>query len=228
MEFDLPVARAVPRPSITARSGRLGKRTFDILVAGLGLLLFGPLMLLVAALVRLTSPGPVLFRQVRLAQHCRPFVMYKFRTMFVDCPDDIHREYVSRMLLDEKPEAGEKTGLYKLEADPRVTRLGAILRRTSLDELPQLINVFRGDMSIVGPRPMLPWERAMLPARHQARFAVPAGITGLWQVSGRSRLTMREALDLDLQYVRRRTLGLDVLIVLKTAWILLASRGGAR
>src|SRR5439155_26844965 len=132
------------------------------------------------------------------------------------------------LLLDDQPQVSGKSGLYQLDEDPRVTRLGAILRRTSLDELPQLLNVIRGEMSLVGPRPMLPWERDMLPAAHLARFAVPAGITGLWQVSGRSRLTMREALDLDLQYVQRRSFGMDMLIVLKTVWILVVWRGGAR
>jgi lipopolysaccharide/colanic/teichoic acid biosynthesis glycosyltransferase len=145
--------------------------------------------------------------------------------MLAGCSDAIHREYVSQLLLDEVPSAGE---VFKLTADPRVTRIGAFLRRTSLDELPQLINVVRGDMSLVGPRPMLPWEHDLIPAVHRARFAVPAGMTGLWQVSGRSRLTPRQALDLDVEYARRQSFALDILIVMKTAWILLAPRGGAR
>jgi lipopolysaccharide/colanic/teichoic acid biosynthesis glycosyltransferase len=228
MDIDIAFNQVARRPRPAVQAARLAKRTFDVAVALLCLVVFGPIMLLIAAAVRLTSPGPALFRQIRLGQHGRPFMIYKFRTMALDCPDDIHRDYVARLLLDERPPPGEKTGLYKLDADPRVTRVGTILRRTSLDELPQLINVLRGDMSVVGPRPMLPWECELLPARHRARFVVPAGITGLWQVSGRSRLTMREALDLDLQYVQRHNFGLDILIVLKTAWILLASRGGAR
>ena len=199
-----------------------------MLVAGVCLLLFAPLMLVVAVLVRLTSPGPVLFRQTRLGQYGRPFVMYKFRTMFTGSGDDIHRNYVAHLLLDDQPQAAGKSGLYKLDKDPRVTGLGAVLRRLSLDELPQLLNVLRGDMSLVGPRPMLPWERDMLPARHLARFAVPAGITGLWQVSGRSRLTMREALELDVQYAQRRSFAIDLLILVKTVWVLVVWRGGAR
>jgi lipopolysaccharide/colanic/teichoic acid biosynthesis glycosyltransferase len=228
MEFDLPFTGAALATHRSARVRQRSKRAFDVLVSGVCLLLFAPLMLLVAAVVRLTSPGPALFRQTRLGQHGRPFVMYKFRTMFTDSPDDIHRSYVSHLLLDEQPQTGGESGLYKLDKDPRVTRLGAFLRRASLDELPQLLNVIRGDMSLVGPRPMLPWERDMLPAAHQARFAVPAGITGLWQVSGRSRLTMREALDLDVQYVQRRSFVVDLLILVKTAWVLVVWRGGAR
>jgi len=203
----------------------LAKRSFDVAVGSFCLLLLSPLMLLLAVLVRLGSPGPALFRQLRLGQDGRRFEMYKFRTMLAGCSDDIHREYVSQLLLDEVPPAGE---VFKLTADPRVTRIGAFLRRTSLDELPQLINVVRGDMSLVGPRPMLPWERDLIPAPHRARFAVPAGMTGLWQVSGRSRLTPRQALDLDVEYVRRQSFALDILIVMKTAWILMVPRGGAR
>ena len=228
MEFDLPFRDAALGTRRSARSRHRGKRAFDVFVAGVCLLLFAPIMLLVAALVRLTSPGPALFRQTRLGQHGRPFVMYKFRTMFTGSRDDIHRTYVSHLLLDDRPQAAGKSGLYKLDEDPRVTRIGAILRRTSIDELPQLFNVIRGDMSLVGPRPMLPWERDMVPAAHQARFVVPAGITGLWQVSGRSRLTMKEALDLDVQYVQRRSFAVDLLILVKTAWILVVWRGGAR
>jgi lipopolysaccharide/colanic/teichoic acid biosynthesis glycosyltransferase len=207
------------------RRRRLKKRVFDVVVGTLCFLLLSPLMLLIAVLVRLSSPGPALFRQMRLGQDGRQFQMYKFRTMLAGCSDAIHREYVSQLLLDEVPPTGE---VFKLTADPRVTRIGAFLRRTSLDELPQLINVIRGDMSLVGPRPMLPWEHDLIPAVHRTRFAVPAGMTGLWQVSGRSRLTPRQALDLDVDYVRRQTFALDILIVMKTAWILLVPRGGAR
>jgi len=213
-----------PDPSVRRH---LAKRAFDLAVAAVGLLLLSPLVLVLAVLVRATSPGPALFRQTRLGQHGRLFQMYKFRTMTTGCADDLHREYMARLLGGEETVTGEQ-GIYKLHADPRVTRLGSFLRRTSLDELPQLVNVLLGDMSLVGPRPMLPWERDLLAPPYQARFAVPAGMTGLWQVSGRSRLTMRQALDLDVEYVRRRSFALDLLIVAKTALILLAPRGGAR
>jgi lipopolysaccharide/colanic/teichoic acid biosynthesis glycosyltransferase len=154
--------------------------------------------------------------------------MYKFRTMQADCSDALHRQFVTRLLGEEEPGGSSCPEVYKLTRDPRVTRVGAVLRRTSLDELPQLFNVLRGEMSLVGPRPMLPWEREMIDARHQDRFAVPAGMTGLWQVSGRSRLTFKQALDLDVEYARRCSLALDLLIVAKTVLILLLPRGGAR
>ena len=207
---------------------RLRKRVFDLVVAGLALVALGIVMLVIAALVRLTSPGPALFCQVRVGQHGRPFCMYKFRSMQTGCSDDLHRKYVTHLLTNERPHSTGKSGLYKLETDPRVTRLGALLRRTSLDELPQLFNVLRGEMSLVGPRPMLPWELEMLPPRYRERFAVPAGITGLWQVSGRSRLTMKQALDLDIEYVRTADFALDLLILAKTAVIFLLPRGRAR
>ena len=207
---------------------RIAKRAFDLVLGTLCLLLLSPLMVLLALLVRATSPGPALFCQTRLGQHGRPFRMYKFRTMQTDCSDALHRQFVAQLLGEEEPGTSGCAEVYKITRDPRVTRLGAVLRRTSLDELPQLFNVLRGEMSLVGPRPMLPWERELIDARHQDRFSVPAGMTGLWQVSGRSRLTFKQALDLDVEYVRRCSLALDLLIVAKTALVLLLPRGGAQ
>jgi lipopolysaccharide/colanic/teichoic acid biosynthesis glycosyltransferase len=215
-----------PQEQWSAR--RAGKRAFDLTVAGLALVPLAPIMLLLAGLVRISSPGPALFRQVRVGQHGRPFRIYKFRTMQVENSDIAHRAYVTRLLTEAEPPDGGRNGVYKLERDPRVTGIGQFLRRTSLDELPQLLNVLRGEMSLVGPRPMLPWECELLPAEQRARLAVPAGMTGLWQVSGRSRLTLRQALELDLEYVRRQSFRLDLAIVIRTAWVLLAPRGGAR
>jgi lipopolysaccharide/colanic/teichoic acid biosynthesis glycosyltransferase len=209
--------------------GRLvGKRAFDLIVGCLVLVLLSPLLLVVALMVRFTSPGPALFRQTRVGKNGRTFVMYKFRTMQVGCSEQAHREYVVRLLTDPDPRSTQHKGLYKLANDARVTRLGAVLRRTSIDELPQLINVVRGEMSLVGPRPMLPWEVELLGPVHRQRLAVPAGITGLWQVSGRSRLTMTQALDLDVEYVRRASLLLDLWILARTALVVLVPRGMAR
>jgi lipopolysaccharide/colanic/teichoic acid biosynthesis glycosyltransferase len=209
-------------------SGRLiGKRAFDLVLAVILLCLLLPLLVVSALLVRITSPGPVLFRQVRVGRFGRPFVMYKFRTMYEGSSDGIHRAYVSKLLTDEHPPAGGESGLFKLEADPRVTRVGGLLRRTSLDELPQLLNVVRGDMSLVGPRPALPWEVELMGAAHERRLLVPPGLTGLWQVSGRNFLTMREGLALDLEYVRRQGFWFDLVILLKTVPVVLFS-GGAR
>jgi lipopolysaccharide/colanic/teichoic acid biosynthesis glycosyltransferase len=223
-----PDVAAPDRAPGRIRSRPRGKRLFDILVAGVCLLVLAPVLLLVAALVRLTSPGPALFHQTRMGQYGRPFRMYKFRTMRAGCSDRLHRDYVTELLLDDQPRAGGKSGLYKLAADPRITRLGAFLRRTSLDELPQLFNVLRGDMSVVGPRPMLPWELELVTPPYLERLAVPAGITGLWQVSGRNKLTMKQGLELDVEYVRTASFALDLLIVVKTALVVLLPRGGAR
>jgi lipopolysaccharide/colanic/teichoic acid biosynthesis glycosyltransferase len=183
-------------------------------------------MLLIAALVRLTSPGPALFRQHRVGYRQRPFVMVKFRSMYADSGDAVHRDYVRRMLRGGDPRAAG-TGLFKLGGDRRVTPLGRVLRATSLDELPQLLNVLRGEMALVGPRPALPWEVELYQPHHYTRFDVIPGITGLWQVSGRSRLTMTEALELDVEYVRRRSLALDLWILLHTLPAVL-SQGAAR
>ena len=192
------------------------KRALDVVLASAGLLVIAPLLAAVWLAVRWTSPGPAIFRQDRLGRDEHPFTMYKFRTMRVDNSDAIHRDYVRQLLTEDEPATGGDRGLYKLEADPRVTRLGAWLRRTSIDELPQLVNVVRGEMSLVGPRPVLAWEAALFSATARVRFLVLPGLTGLWQVSGRSRLTMRQALDLDVEYVRRRSLRLDLRILAMT------------
>jgi lipopolysaccharide/colanic/teichoic acid biosynthesis glycosyltransferase len=182
-------------------------------------------MAVVAVLVRCTSRGSVLFAQTRLGQDGEPFRMLKFRTMFADCDDRLHREYVQK-LLTTPAAALNPGGLYKLVDDPRITRLGRWLRRSSLDELPQLINVLRGEMSLVGPRPALPWEAAMYDPRYATRFDVRPGITGLWQISGRNRLTATQALDLDVEYVERRSFRLDLAILCRTIPTVL-SRDGA-
>ena len=212
------------RPVITHQSDRRPdhrtaagwpSRLIDLSVGGLALVVLGPAMLLIALLVRLTSPGPALFRQVRVGYLEQPFVMLKFRTMRAGCDDTVHREYNRRELSGEDPRDGGG-GLYKLDRDDRITPVGRFLRRSSLDELPQLINVMRGEMALVGPRPALAWEVELYRPHHHERFLVKPGITGLWQVSGRNRLSMIEALDLDVEYVRRRSVGLDVRILART------------
>jgi lipopolysaccharide/colanic/teichoic acid biosynthesis glycosyltransferase len=206
---ELSSSRSVTRSDVT-------KRVFDAVGAAVLLIVFAPLLLTVFLLVRLTSPGAGIYRHSRVGRNGRPFVMYKFRTMRVDTNDDIHRAYVRRLLTEDEPPAGGARGLYKLESDPRITRVGRLLRRTSIDELPQLVNVVQGRMSLVGPRPAMPWEAELFPAQYWRRFLLRPGVTGLWQVSGRSRLTMRAGLDLDLEYLRRQSLLLDVTILLKT------------
>jgi lipopolysaccharide/colanic/teichoic acid biosynthesis glycosyltransferase len=203
----------------------VGKRVFDATVAGLLLCVLSPVFLVAYLLVIASSRGGAIFRQERVGRGGRPFVMYKFRTMRVGCTDELHRSYVRRLLTEQEPPVGGDRGLYKLEGDPRVTRVGRVLRRTSLDELPQLWNVLRGDMSLVGPRPALAWEAEMFSATHNERFAVAPGLTGLWQVSGRSRLPMLDGLDLDVEYVRRQSFRLDLLILAKTVPTVLSTNG---
>ena len=191
----------------------LGKRTLDLTAAVLLLVLASPLLLVVALAVRLTDPGPVIFRQTRVGRSGREFRMLKFRTMRTGCDDAVHRDYVRRLLADD---VEAEDGLYKLADDPRVTRVGAVLRRLSIDELPQLVNVVKGEMSLVGPRPALPFEAELFPDWASARYLVAPGLTGLWQVCGRNRLTMLRGLELDVEYVERRSFGVDLLILLHT------------
>jgi lipopolysaccharide/colanic/teichoic acid biosynthesis glycosyltransferase len=209
----------------TGTPARLAKRLLDLTVALPCLLAAAPLLLTVAVAIRLTSPGPALFRQARLGRDRRPFTLCKFRTMYTGCPDDVHREYVTKLLTDEAPPDGGRAGVFKLDRDARITPLGRLLRRTSIDELPQLLNVVRGNMSLVGPRPALAWEAEMFGAGYAGRFAVPPGLTGLWQVSGRNALTMKQGLDLDIEYVRRQSLALDLWIIAKTVPVVLSTRG---
>lgn len=201
-------------------------RFVDIVLATLVLVLLAPVFAVIALLVRATSPGPALFRQVRMGYRGAPFVMLKFRTMYDKSDDTLHREYVSRMLVDGDGFGSGTNGLFKLDQDPRITPLGHFLRRSSLDELPQIFNVLRGEMSLVGPRPPLSWEVELYQQHHHLRFQVKPGITGLWQVSGRNKLSMNEALDLDVRYVREWSLGLDFQILAMTLPALF--QGGTR
>ena len=203
----------------------LGKRLFDLIVASACLLMLLPLLAAVAVLVRLTTPGPVLFRQIRIGRDRRPFTFYKFRTMYEGCGDEAHKQYVRSLITEDNPPPGGPRGLYKLEGDARITPLGRILRQLSIDELPQLLNVIKGEMSLVGPRPHLTWEAELFQPPHDQRFLVPPGMTGLWQVSGRNRLTFRQGLDLDVEYVHRRCFALDLLILVKTIRVVLFDSG---
>lgn len=201
------------------------KRAMDLIVSLALIISVAPLLLVLWLAVRLTSRGPALFRQERLGRDRKPFTVLKLRTMRIDNDDRIHRDYVTSLLSSGSAAPAGGSGLFKLDADPRVTRVGVWLRRTSLDELPQLINVLRGEMSLVGPRPVLPWEAQLFPDAYQPRFAVKPGITGLWQVSGRSKLSMRTALELDVEYVLRRSFAFDLGILFRTVPALF--RGGA-
>jgi lipopolysaccharide/colanic/teichoic acid biosynthesis glycosyltransferase len=192
------------------------KRALDVILAATGLLVLSPLLAAIWLAVRLSSPGPAVFSQERLGRDEQPFTMYKFRSMSTGAGDAIHRDYVSRMLTGEGVPVEATNGIYKLHGDPRITPLGGWLRKTSLDELPQLVNVVRGQMSLVGPRPVLAWEAELFTPDARARFQTRPGLTGLWQVSGRNTLTMHQALALDVEYVRRQSLWLDLTILART------------
>lgn len=204
----------VPRSAIA-------KRVLNLMVAVPLVVLLSPLLLTVAVLVRLTSPGPVLFRQVRVGRGERPFTMLKFRTMRVGGDDRLHRDFNLRELQDDSAAPG---GIFKPANDPRVTAIGGFLRRFSVDELPQLINVIRGEMSLVGPRPALPWEVALFTPEQRRRHCCLPGMTGLWQVSGRNRLSMPQMLELDLRYCRKASLATDLGILLRTPKTVLFER----
>jgi lipopolysaccharide/colanic/teichoic acid biosynthesis glycosyltransferase len=202
-------------------------RAFDIALSALLLLMLGPLLLILAVGVRLDSPGPVLFRQRRLGRYQRPFTVNKFRTMHNGVTHERHREFVLGLINGEEPNTDTCGSRYKMTADQRVTRFGKLLRQSSLDELPQLWNVLRGEMSLVGPRPPIPYEVEHYPSPWCARFAVKPGITGLWQVNGRSDVPLEEMVRLDVEYVRRRSLRFNLLLLARTVPAVLSGRGAS-
>ena len=202
------------------------RRAIDITVAVTLLVLLLPILLAVAVIIRLDSPGPALFWQRRLGRGMEPFDVLKFRTMKADADAALHRDYVASLIKDA-PAAVGTNGLYKLGVDSRVTRVGRSLRSWSVDELPQLWNVLRGDMSLVGPRPVIAYEADMYPAWYGRRFEVKPGMTGLWQVSGRNQRTYEEMVQFDIQYVDCNSLFLDLKIFVKTPWVVLGRKGVA-
>lgn len=201
-------------PMRIPRSSRLLKRGLDLVGASALILMTAPLMAIIAVLIRRDSPGPVLFRQRRLGVNMHEFTLFKFRTMRDETTAEPHREYV-KGIMDPGAEPDAR-GLYKLERPDDVTGLGRWLRKTSLDELPQLFNVLRGDMSLVGPRPCIEYELEFYAPYHFERFLVPAGLTGLWQVEARAHATLAEALDLDVAYARGWSFGLDLRLLART------------
>jgi exopolysaccharide biosynthesis polyprenyl glycosylphosphotransferase len=201
-------------PARLARSSRMLKRGLDLVGACVSLIAVAPLFAYIALRIKRDSPGPVLFRQERVGRDMRTFTVFKFRTMHTDADNGRHRDYIRSTMDHRAAPAGN--GLYKLDDDGRVTKFGHWLRRTSLDELPQLINVLRGDMSLVGPRPCIPYETEFFAPHHFGRFAVRPGITGLWQVTARAHATFGEALDMDVAYVRGWSLGLDLWLLCRT------------
>ena len=202
------------------------KRVVDLVLAAGLLLVLSPLLLLTALLVKLTSRGPVLFVQKRVGKGGRTFNMLKFRTMFTGARDKLHRRTMAKVIAQGRPgDTDNGRPLYKPARDPRVTPLGRLLRRFSLDELPQLVNVLKGDMSLIGPRPAIPYEVKMYSERHKRRLEALPGITGLWQVSGRNKLSFDRMVDLDIHYIENWSPALDVRIFVKTLAAVLLHRG---
>lgn len=191
------------------------QRGLDILGALLGLVVLSPVFLLTALVIKLVSPGPVFFRQMRIGRGGRPFMLWKFRTMQAGADTAIHRHHVAQLIRSANEEAAAKP-MVKLDNDPRVIPFGRVIRGTCIDELPQLINVLRGEMSLVGPRPPIPYEvREYLPWQRR-RFDTTPGLTGLWQVSGKNRLTFDEMIRLDIRYCRTKSLWKAIAIICRT------------
>jgi len=204
---------------------RLAKRSLDLAASLLGLVLVSPILALVAISVKLESRGPILFRQERLGLGGRPFTLYKFRSMFSSAEQARHRDHARELIRGDAPptQPGEKVWV-PIAADPRVTRLGAFLRRSHLDELPQLINIVRGEMSLVGPRPPIPYEVEVYEPWHLRRLSVIPGLTGLWQATAWGRISFDEGVALDLEYVDRRSFGVDLRLLGRTLWQIATGR----
>jgi len=220
-------ASVVALPDITLRvRSRPGyetlKRTIDTLGALVLLIALLPAFLCIAVGVVVDSGWPIFYRGERIGRGARTFTVLKFRSMRADSDSSAHREYLSQLLAGE---AGASNGLFKVPNDPRITRVGRFLRRSSLDELPQLVNIVRGEMSLVGPRPEVPYALADYESWMYRRFEVTPGITGLWQVSGRGRLSVRDMLRLDVEYADRSSLGLDLGILARTIPAVLRGTG---
>lgn len=202
------------------------RRFIDLVGAGVVILLLSPLLIGLAIAIRLDSSGPALFRQRRVGLGKREFTVFKFRSMRSDADPRGHRDYVTALIKGKEANGG-KENLYKLAVDDRITPVGRWIRRWSLDELPQLFNVIAGDMSLVGPRPAIPYEVDEYPSWYLDRFTVKPGMTGLWQVSGRNERTYEEMVRLDIEYAERRSLFLDLSILARTPFTVLARRGAA-
>lgn len=210
------------------------KRILDVLVSSIALVLVAPLMLVVGLAIKLDSPGPVLFKQRRvkgLSPDGKPvlFTFYKFRSMRHQADSGVHQKFMSDFINGNGTlhKDGNGKAVYKLASDRRVTRVGSILRKTSVDELPQLINVIKGDMSLVGPRPAIPYEVEQYKEWHKRRLVVTPGITGLWQVKGRSSVTFDEMVRWDIEYAEDRSLRMDLRILFQTVPAVLSGKGAA-
>jgi lipopolysaccharide/colanic/teichoic acid biosynthesis glycosyltransferase len=209
-----------------SRTYYICKRVLDVVGSLVFIALFAPVFAVIAALVKLTSAGPVFFRQVRIGEGGKPFTMLKFRSMRVNTSADIHQQYVTQFIKSGAAAQAGAPGVYKLVSDPRITPIGSFIRKTSIDEFPQFLNVLGGSMSLVGPRPPLKYEVEQYKPWHCRRvLEAKPGITGLWQVEGRSRTTFDEMVRLDLRYARSRSIWTDLKILLATPRAVIAGKG---
>jgi lipopolysaccharide/colanic/teichoic acid biosynthesis glycosyltransferase len=206
------------------------KRIIDIIGTIIALIIFSPVMLAVAAAIKLTSSGPIIFSQERVGLMGKKFNFHKFRSMYTNSSEGPHKDYIKKFILEQKSastlEKKDEGGIYKLKDDPRMTPLGMFLRKSSLDELPQFFNVLKGEMSLVGPRPPIPYECEHYDTWHNRRILkVRPGITGLWQIQGRSSTSFNEMVRLDLKYIREWSLKLDLKILFQTPRAVLSGKG---
>jgi lipopolysaccharide/colanic/teichoic acid biosynthesis glycosyltransferase len=219
---DVNLYKSQDLETISNKAGVFAKRSVDLIGSIFGLLLFSPFFMVIPILIKLTSKGPVLFRQERAGKGGRTFSFLKFRSMYVNNDATIHKDFVTDFIKGNiKESADGQKPVFKIQNDPRITPIGRFLRKTSLDEIPQFINVLLGDMSLVGPRPSIPYEVEQYDLWHRRRvLEVKPGITGLWQVEGRSSLTFDNMVRLDLQYIKRWSFFLDIKLLIKTPFTL--------
>ncbi|GMW01929.1 MAG: hypothetical protein AMXMBFR84_30650 [Candidatus Hydrogenedentota bacterium] len=204
----------------------LSKRLLDLVVAGGSLLLLSPVFIAVAVAIKVTSPGPVFFRGTVIGKNGVPFTYYKFRSMVAGGDTSKHKEFIQKYVTENKGQVDESgKEVFKLTNDPRVTSIGKIIRRVSIDEFPQMLNVLKGDMSVVGPRPPVPYEFELYDDRKKQRLLVKPGITGLNQVRRRSQSTFDQMFDDDMDYIRNQSILLDIFIMIKTPWVMLFGAG---
>lgn len=206
------------------------KRALDVLASSVALVILTPVMLIIAAVIKLTSEGPVFFKQERIGQFGKKFLMLKFRSMYVQNDQTIHKQYVEKLISGSSSDCScdqKEDNVFKIKRDPRVTSIGRFIRKTSLDEVPQFWNVLRGEMSLVGPRPPLQYELNCYDIWHRRRILeMKPGITGLWQVTGRSTTTFDEMVRLDLRYTKEWSLWMDIKLLLLTPWVVITCKGG--
>jgi lipopolysaccharide/colanic/teichoic acid biosynthesis glycosyltransferase len=234
----VPYSRIVSsRPTNDRMVGHIIKRVFDSTLATVLLIVCAPLMLVIALLVKLDTPGPVFFSHARVGSRrrtvrgqvvwdVREFRMMKFRSMVHNADQSLHQAYI-KAFAEGRVDSAEEGNAFKLKSDPRITRVGRVIRKLSLDELPQLLNVIRGEMSLVGPRPVPPYEVAEYQPWHRERLAALPGITGMWQVYGRCLVTFDEMIRLDIAYVRNRSIWLDLKLLMLTIPAVISGRGAS-